>query len=119
MPDRPSAASSLEGERRMTQRRTRTVSRPLRWWARQPSVAAAAAAPIRTLRHRNARDRNSPEMFSDVGLLRLCACSFRKINARRTNELVIAKGSSQPPPLDQDRIDLAMTFVEAMLDHLT
>jgi len=37
----------------------------------------------------------------------------------RTNELVIAKVSSQPPPLDKDLIDLTMTFVEAMRDHLT
>jgi CubicO group peptidase (beta-lactamase class C family) len=36
-----------------------------------------------------------------------------------TNELVIAKVSSQPPPLDEDLIDLTMTFVEAMRDHLT
>ncbi len=37
----------------------------------------------------------------------------------RTNELVIAKVSSQPPPLDKDLVDLTITFVEAMRDHLT
>ena len=37
----------------------------------------------------------------------------------RTNELVIAKVSSQPPPLDKDLIGLTMTFVEAMRRHLT
>jgi CubicO group peptidase (beta-lactamase class C family) len=36
----------------------------------------------------------------------------------RTNEFVIAKVSSQPPPLDKDLIDLTMTFTEAMRDHL-
>ncbi len=36
----------------------------------------------------------------------------------RTNELVIAKVSSQPPPLDKDLVDLTITFVEAMRDHL-
>ena len=37
----------------------------------------------------------------------------------RTNELVIAKVSSQAPPLDKDLIDLTMTFAEALIDHLT
>jgi CubicO group peptidase (beta-lactamase class C family) len=37
----------------------------------------------------------------------------------RTNELVVAKVSSQPPPLDKDLVDLTITFVEAMRDHLT
>jgi CubicO group peptidase (beta-lactamase class C family) len=36
----------------------------------------------------------------------------------RANELVIAKVSSQPPPLDSGLIDLTMTFAEAMSDHL-
>ena len=36
----------------------------------------------------------------------------------RANELVIAKVSSQPPPLDKDLIDLTITFAEAMSDHL-
>lgn len=36
----------------------------------------------------------------------------------RANQLVIAKVSSQAPPLDQHLIDLAITFVEAMTDHL-
>ena len=37
----------------------------------------------------------------------------------KANELVIAKVSSQAPPLDKDLIDLTITFVEAMSDHLT
>lgn len=37
----------------------------------------------------------------------------------QANELVIAKVSSQAPPLDNDLIDLTITFVEAMSDHLT
>lgn len=37
----------------------------------------------------------------------------------KANELVIAKVSSQAPPLDKDLIDLTVTFVEAMSDHLT
>ena len=37
----------------------------------------------------------------------------------RTNELVIAKVSSQPSPLDKGLIDLTMAFAEAMCDHLT
>lgn len=37
----------------------------------------------------------------------------------RANELVIAKVSSQAPPLDKDLIDLTITFVEEMMDHLT
>ena len=36
----------------------------------------------------------------------------------KANELVIAKLSSQAPPLDKDLIDLTITFVEAMSDHL-
>jgi CubicO group peptidase (beta-lactamase class C family) len=36
----------------------------------------------------------------------------------QANELVIAKYSSQPPPLDKNLIDLTITFVEAMSDHL-
>src|SRR4051812_18523892 len=36
----------------------------------------------------------------------------------RANELVIAKVSSQPPPLDKDLIDLTITFVEAMRDYV-
>jgi len=37
----------------------------------------------------------------------------------RANELVIAKFSSQPPPLDKDRIDLTITFVDAMHDQFS
>jgi len=37
----------------------------------------------------------------------------------KANELVIAKVSSQASPLDKDLIDLTITFVEAMSDHLT
>ena len=37
----------------------------------------------------------------------------------RTNELVIAKVSSQPSPLDKGLIDLTMAFAEAMCDHLS
>ncbi len=36
----------------------------------------------------------------------------------RANELVIAKFSSQPPPLDKDLIDLTITFAEAISDQL-
>jgi hypothetical protein len=35
----------------------------------------------------------------------------------RANELVIAKLSSQAPPLDKDLIDLTLKFAEAMSDH--
>src|SRR5579871_2330275 len=34
------------------------------------------------------------------------------------NEIVIAKLSSQPPPLDKNLIDLTITFAEAMSEHL-
>jgi CubicO group peptidase (beta-lactamase class C family) len=37
----------------------------------------------------------------------------------KANELVIAKVSSQAPPLDKDLIGLTITFVEAMSEHLT
>jgi len=36
----------------------------------------------------------------------------------KAKEVVIAKVSSQAPPLDKDLIDLSITFVEAMSDHL-
>jgi CubicO group peptidase (beta-lactamase class C family) len=36
----------------------------------------------------------------------------------KANELVIAKVSSQTPPLDKDLIDLTIKFVEAMSDNL-
>jgi CubicO group peptidase (beta-lactamase class C family) len=36
----------------------------------------------------------------------------------KANELVIAKFSSQPPPLDKDLIGLTIAFVEAISDHL-
>ena len=36
----------------------------------------------------------------------------------RANELVIAKFSSQPPPLDKDLVDLTITFAEAISDQL-
>jgi CubicO group peptidase (beta-lactamase class C family) len=36
----------------------------------------------------------------------------------KANELVIAKLSSQAPPLDKSLIDLTIRFVEAMSDHL-
>jgi len=36
----------------------------------------------------------------------------------RANRLVIAKVSAQAPPLNRDLIDLTITFVEAMSDHL-
>jgi CubicO group peptidase (beta-lactamase class C family) len=36
----------------------------------------------------------------------------------KANELVIAKVSSQAPPLDERLVDLTMTFAEAMSDHL-
>ncbi len=35
----------------------------------------------------------------------------------KANELVIAKVSSQPPPLDENLIGLTITFAEAMSDH--
>jgi CubicO group peptidase (beta-lactamase class C family) len=37
----------------------------------------------------------------------------------KINQLVIAKVSSQAPPLDKHLIDLTITFVEAMSDHLS
>lgn len=37
----------------------------------------------------------------------------------RANEVVVAKVSSQPPPLDRDLIDLTIGFVEALRGHLT
>lgn len=37
----------------------------------------------------------------------------------KAHEIVIAKLSSQAPPLDKDLIDLTMTFAAAMQDHLT
>jgi CubicO group peptidase (beta-lactamase class C family) len=37
----------------------------------------------------------------------------------RTNDLVVAKVSSQAPPLDKNLIDLTITFVEAMVDQVT
>ena len=37
----------------------------------------------------------------------------------RANEVVVAKVSSQPPPLDKGLIDLTIGFVEAVRDHLT
>jgi CubicO group peptidase (beta-lactamase class C family) len=36
----------------------------------------------------------------------------------KANEIVIAKVSSQPPPLDKDLIGLTIAFVEALRDHL-
>ena len=36
----------------------------------------------------------------------------------KANELVIAKVSSQPPPLDKRLIDLTITFAEAVSDHV-
>ena len=36
----------------------------------------------------------------------------------KANQLVIAKVSSQAPPLDKDLIDMTIAFVEAMSDHL-
>ena len=36
----------------------------------------------------------------------------------KAGELVVAKVSSQPPPLDKNLIDLTITFVEAMSDRL-
>jgi CubicO group peptidase (beta-lactamase class C family) len=36
----------------------------------------------------------------------------------RANEVVIAKFSSQPPPLDKNLIQLTIAFAEAMRDHL-
>ena len=35
----------------------------------------------------------------------------------KANELVIAKVSSQPPPLDKNLIELTLRFAEAMSDH--
>jgi CubicO group peptidase (beta-lactamase class C family) len=37
----------------------------------------------------------------------------------KANEIVIAKLSSQPPPLDKNLIDLTIKFAEAMSDHLS
>jgi CubicO group peptidase (beta-lactamase class C family) len=42
----------------------------------------------------------------------------QNVFADKANELVIAKVSSQAPPLDKDRIDLTIEFVEAMSDSL-
>ena len=36
----------------------------------------------------------------------------------RDNEIVVAKVSSQAPPLDKNLIGLTIAFVEAMSDHL-
>jgi len=37
----------------------------------------------------------------------------------KANEIVIAKLSSQPPPLDKNLIDLTIKFAEAMSDHVS
>ena len=36
----------------------------------------------------------------------------------RANEMVVAKVSSQPPPLDKRLIDLTIGFIEAVRDQL-
>jgi len=42
----------------------------------------------------------------------------QNVFVNKAKEVVIAKVSSQAPPLDKDLIDLTITFVEAMSDHL-
>jgi CubicO group peptidase (beta-lactamase class C family) len=42
----------------------------------------------------------------------------QNVFADKTNEIVVAKLSSQPPPLDKNLIELTIAFAEAMSDHL-
>jgi CubicO group peptidase (beta-lactamase class C family) len=63
--------------------------------------------------------RNKWYVLRDRGIAFGLGVYGQNVFVDRTNELVIAKVSSQPPALDKDLIDLTMTFVEAIHDHLT
>jgi CubicO group peptidase (beta-lactamase class C family) len=62
--------------------------------------------------------RNKWYVLRDRGIALGLGVYGQNVVVDRANELVIAKVSSQPPPLDKDLIDLTITFVEAISDHL-
>ena len=62
--------------------------------------------------------RNKWYVLRDRGMALGLGVYGQNIFVNRANELVIAKLSSQPPPLDKDLVDLTLSFAEAMSDHL-
>jgi CubicO group peptidase (beta-lactamase class C family) len=62
--------------------------------------------------------RNKWYVLRDRGIAFGLGVYGQNVFVDRANELVIAKFSSQPPPLDKDLIDLTIRFVEAMSDYL-
>ena len=62
--------------------------------------------------------RNQWYVLRDKGIAFGLGVYGQNVFIDRANELVIAKLSSQAPPLDAGLIDLTISFVEAMGDHL-
>jgi CubicO group peptidase (beta-lactamase class C family) len=63
--------------------------------------------------------RNKSYVLRERGIAFGLGVYGQNVFVDKANELVIAKLSSQAPPLDRDLIDLTIGFVEAMSDHLT
>jgi CubicO group peptidase (beta-lactamase class C family) len=62
--------------------------------------------------------RNKWYMLREKGIAFGLGVYGQNVFVDKANEVVIAKVSSQPPPLDKNLIDLTITFAEAMSDHL-
>jgi CubicO group peptidase (beta-lactamase class C family) len=63
--------------------------------------------------------RNKWYVLRDRGIAMGLGVYGQNLFVDQANELVIAKFSSQPPPLDKDLVDLTVTFAEAISDQLT
>jgi CubicO group peptidase (beta-lactamase class C family) len=62
--------------------------------------------------------RNQWYVLRDRGIAMGLGVYGQNVFVDKANQLVIAKVSSQAPPLDKHRIDLTISFVEAMRDRL-
>jgi CubicO group peptidase (beta-lactamase class C family) len=81
-------------------------------------TAWAAGDLISYFGDRKMHYRNQWYVLRDRGIALGLGVYGQNVFVDRANELVIAKVSSQAPPLHKDLIDLTITFVEAMSDHL-
>ena len=80
--------------------------------------AWAAGDMIAYFGDRRMHYRNKWYVLRDSGIAFGLGVYGQNLFVDKANEVVVAKVSSQPPPLDKGLIDLTMTFVEAMRDHL-
>ena len=81
-------------------------------------TAWAAGDMISYFGDRNLHYRNKWYVLRESGIAFGLGVYGQNLFVDRANEVVVAKLSSQPPPLDKDLINLAVTFAGAVRDHL-